>query len=298
MFVFGTHVSKHKMGLLATAKIISSLGATAGQIFVGSSIGPLSDKSFNSMMKEAPMAKEYITKTNLRIFIHIPYTLNLAKNESYILEALKKHLTLADAMGATACVIHLGKHSTLSKEEGLSNMYNTISQVAAFMASSSMKTKLCLETSSGAGSELCSKLDELAAFYDRFTEGEKKHIRICIDTAHIHAAGIDIRTPEAVEVMFIEVSERIGLQYIEVIHFNNSAKPFHSRVDRHANLMNGTIPVEGMERFAQLAVQHNIPLILETPAAFMDFPDLHKLAFGIDTFVLQLPDMIEVSFGN
>lgn len=56
---------------------------------------------------------------------------------------------------------------------------------------------------------------------------------ICLDTCHIFAAGYDIRSKELYEKTIQYFNETIGLQYLKLIHLNDSKKDLGSRVDRH-----------------------------------------------------------------
>ncbi len=62
---------------------------------------------------------------------------------------------------------------------------------------------------------------------------------MCIDTAHLFAAGWDIRTAEGLEGALQDIDRVIGLKHVAVIHTNDSKMPHGSRVDRHEHIGKG-----------------------------------------------------------
>ena len=87
---------------------------------------------------------------------------------------------------------------------------------------------------------------------------------MCIDTAHIFAAGYDIRTKEAYEKTMQEFEKIIGFKYLKGMHINDSKAKFASKVDRHHSLGKGEIGLDAFKFIMQDKRINNIPLILET----------------------------------
>lgn len=73
------------------------------------------------------------------------------------------------------------------------------------------------------------------------TAADKSLLGICIDTAHLFAAGVDIRTPKGFKDYLHRFDELIGLDYIRCIHLNDSRQPLGSRKDQHTGLADGYI---------------------------------------------------------
>jgi deoxyribonuclease-4 len=94
---------------------------------------------------------------------------------------------------------------------------------------------------------------------------EPKRLCVCLDTAHIFAAGYDITTPERAHRVFRDFDRLIGRKHLAALHLNDSKVPLGSRVDRHEHIGKGKIGLEGFRyimtepRFAKL------PMVLETP---------------------------------
>jgi deoxyribonuclease-4 len=161
-------------------------------------------------------------------------------------------------------------------EEALQNMYENITIVISkvfHVGTSSQKRKILkiiLETSSGQGSELLTKIPDIGSFYKRFSSQQRKHIRFCIDTCHIFAAGYDIRTEEGVKEFLLLWEKHIGLENIILIHLNDSEMPLGSNRDRHAAIGSGYITnkkldgsMDGIKYIVNFANKMNIPMILE-----------------------------------
>ena len=74
-------------------------------------------------------------------------------------------------------------------------------------------------------------------------------------------------TEEAYETTLNRIENVLGFDCLKVIHLNDSQNPLHSRVDRHANIGEGTM---GILPFRQLLCDErlrHLPFILETPVA-------------------------------
>src|SRR5690606_554346 len=88
---------------------------------------------------------------------------------------------------------------------------------------------------------------------------------VCVDTAHLFAAGYDISTEKGAAETFDRFDRVIGLKHLAAIHCNDSKTALGSRVDRHDHLGKGKIGLAPFrflmrdERFAE------IPKVLETP---------------------------------
>ena len=220
----------------------------------------------------APKIFKYIKDNNLKLIIHSPYVLNFAKEIDYNsinFQMLKSELNVAHMIGSIGCVIHVGKRLNLSIRLATGNMLLSLKHIAAFIKNNNLKSKLILETGAGQGSEMFltenNSMAGYASFYHMLTEDEKKYIKICIDTCHIFAAGMDIRSISRCNELFRQLKFMDLLQHIIVIHFNDSAKDYNTHVDRHATIGVGYIGFTGLTQVLKLAYKNNIPCILETP---------------------------------
>ena len=107
-------------------------------------------------------------------------------------------------------------------------------------------------------------------FYRSFSDEQRQKIKICVDTAHIFAAGYDIGDTEKC-IEFIELFERtVGWDNVVVVHLNDSKVGCSSCKDRHADIGKGMINEEGFRIFVNFIASKNIPMVLETPCGLSD----------------------------
>jgi endonuclease IV len=92
---------------------------------------------------------------------------------------------------------------------------------------------------------------------------------ICVDTCHIYSAGYDINKTKDVIKYIKDFDKYIGLKNLKVLHLNNSKTELNSNKDRHDNLEHGHINIEGLKEFIKLCFKLDIPIILETPDAYI-----------------------------
>lgn len=271
---YGSHVSKHKRGWMASLQEIKSKGGNAAQIFLSSPIGRMSVSSAAEIRAQAGAIKTFLRDNDMRLFVHSAYTLNFSKDPTkehpYWIDAMIQELKLADMIGAEGCVLHLGKAVSCTHTEAENNMYDNVCRVLDAIMPECASVKLFLETSSGQGTEILPTLNNdltaLATFFKRFDDKYHTHLSLCVDTCHIFAAGYDIGSRVAAGKFFEDWTKHIGMKHMGLVHFNNSVHILGSRKDRHACIEHGQIHLDGLASFGELAVQHGVPLVLETPS--------------------------------
>ena len=120
----------------------------------------------------------------------------------------------------------------------------------------------CLEITAGQGSCLGHRLEHLATILDLIKSPHR--VAVCLDTAHLFAAGYDFRGrryPRFIK----EIESTIGVERVKVWHLNDSKKELGSRVDRHDHIGHGKIGLDGFRPIVRDKRWRNIPKILETP---------------------------------
>src|SRR5213593_2569655 len=136
------------------------------------------------------------------IFAHANYLINLAAtNPSFhanSLRALSEELVRADQLELPFLVLHPGAHLGAGEEAGLERIIESIDCV--FSGISKIKTRIALETTAGQGSALGNKFEHLAYIISRVRRPER--LCVCLDTAHIFAAGYDIGNEPAIRKTF------------------------------------------------------------------------------------------------
>ena len=268
-FYFGAHMPG--TNIIKSFEEIQSLGGNFMQIFIDSPYGKYNANLIQKYLKIGPKIKQHMTDNNLKLVIHAPYTLNYAKDidyDSIKFKIICDELIVADKLGAIGCVIHVGKSLDLSIIRATGNMLSSLKHIIAFIKANNLNSKLILETAAGQGTELFvtenNSVSALATFYHMFTEDEKKYLKLCIDTCHIFSAGIDLSTRPKVRNFFKDLKNQQLINNIAVIHYNNSKTEYNSHVDRHAPIGDGNINISGLSEVLKLAIENNIPCVLET----------------------------------
>lgn len=120
-----------------------------------------------------------------------------------------------------------------------------------------------LENTAGQGTNLGHTFEQLAYIIDKVED--KSRVGVCLDTAHMLAAGYEIRTREAYEATFRRFDEIIGFRYLRGMHLNDSKKELSTRVDRHESIGKGVMNMDLFSFIMNDPRFDDLPLILETP---------------------------------
>tara|TARA_Y100000389_G_scaffold40327_1_gene34893 strand:- start:3089 stop:3904 length:816 start_codon:yes stop_codon:yes gene_type:complete len=257
--IIGAHISKKKTLLLTIQDILSHKG-NALQFFSKNprSLQPVEPSSYNLNIPE-----------DFHLVIHSSYLINLATSlqidkRTYEIQdmpwfkSIIADLELAHKLNIHGVVVHVGKHTKLSLDDGLINMKNSVNCVIQYIKKNKLKSKLILETASGQGTELLVNIEDLIKFYNDI--GEYDCFKICFDTCHVWSAGFDIN--EA----FLKIQNGTK-NAISTIHLNGSSTPKNSRKDRHSTIYEGSIPFDTIKTFMKIFQKYkDIILIIETPS--------------------------------
>jgi deoxyribonuclease-4 len=213
----------------------------------------------------------WLRANHIKCVVHISFVVNLGQywdEYSFHIKQFITEIKIARMLKAFAVVVHVGKHINMSVEEALNNMYTSLLYVHN-ETKDMQSVKILIETSPGLFNDLCPNIVDLAYFFRKFSENKNKDIRnrfgICVDTCHIFASGIDIRTRGGVTMFFEQFRELFGWKYLNLIHLNDSYNDFGSHLDRHSSLGKGYIGKDSLIYFARMATVTNTPIILETP---------------------------------
>ena len=259
--IIGFHIPKQKT-FLETVQQIPKLCASENTNINAAQIFTSSPKNFDTVIiddDDAKKTKKYLKKHDFPLFVHGKYIINLANPKPFGYHVYSKQLQNSAKIGGKGCIVHMGKSTTLTIDDALNNMENNLKKAMK----KAPEGIVILETSSGAGTEMLSKLPDLHKFYKRFKGDYKERIRFCIDTCHIFAAGYDISSTDGA-FNFLKLWKKLfGFKTLAVIHLNDSKGKLGSRVDRHEAIGKGEIGYEGLIFFCKFAKERNIPLILE-----------------------------------
>ena len=201
----------------------------------------------------------------LSIFAHANYLMNLATTNPQFLansiRALSEELTRADQLELPFLVLHPGAHLGAGEEAGLKKIVAAIDRV--FRIVPEVKTKIALETTAGQGSCLGHRFEQISFIVENVREPER--LCVCLDTAHVFAAGYNIGSETGVKKTFREFDLVIGLNRLAAIHVNDSKAARGSRVDRHQHIGKGQIGLDAFRFIMRDRRFRKIPKVLETP---------------------------------
>ena len=242
------------------------------QIFIGNSRGAGFSKLTNIEKNEI---KDLVTTKKFKLMCHLKYLYNLSKEfdtKAWHIRTILQELKLADEIGALIGVVHMGKAVLLDKKTATKNFIIAVKYICKFLEDNKMTIKLGLETSVSAGTELFGNKEDYCKMFNAFTNKEKKHLSVVIDTAHIFSSGENLNKEDNKYLPYIK--KNIGLKYIGLIHLNNSKVPCGKKVDRHAILNDKMAYIEYkiLLKWCKFGVDNNIPVILETPESTLDTP--------------------------
>lgn len=199
------------------------------------------------------------------VFAHANYLINLAATNPQFhansIRALSEELTRADQLGLPFIVLHPGAHLGAGEESGLEKVVISINQI--FSGIPKVKTRIALETTAGQGSCLGHTFEHLAYVIANVREPER--LCVCLDTAHVFAAGFDLTTATGTRRMFRDFDRVVGLRHLVALHLNDSKTARGSRVDRHAHIGKGEIGLEAFRVIMRDRRLRKIPKVLETP---------------------------------
>lgn len=258
---FGAHTSIAGGVNQAIARALKC-GFSAAQIFVKSNqqwmAAPLSES-------EVATFREARAQADLFIFGHTGYLINLGGNKPENVEKSLASLVLeterAQALGLPFLVLHPGSHGGDGEEIGLERIAARLNEWAQRTSSSSVK--IALECTAGSGGHLGYKLEHLQTLLARVEQPSR--FGICLDTAHLFAAGYPIHEEAGYRAFVTEFEQKIGHQQLLAFHLNDTPCLLGSRRDRHEHLGEGRIGLETFRWIVQDPVWKQVPMVLETP---------------------------------
>jgi deoxyribonuclease IV len=248
------------------------LGCNALQIF---SANPRQWQSGPSRIPEAEARAFRVLRAELGLgplVVHANYLINLASPQPMLrvrsIQAFHDEIVRAMALGADFLVVHPGTRGEATCAQAVSTVIESVKQASKRGSLGGMK--ILLENTAGMGSCLSSRLEEMAEILAGLRDFP---VEVCLDTAHLFAAGYELRTEEGVAATIGQIENTIGLERVPVMHVNDSKIPLGGRVDRHEHVGRGKIGAEAFRRILTHPRLGTVPpegvagraFILETP---------------------------------
>lgn len=258
---FGMHVSTREPFSEAIDRAAQE-GCEAMQIFVNP------PQRWNPIAIPEDEVAKFVEKNKKAkinpVMIHGIYLINLATNNPFFYEASIKSLIdemkKAKALGAIGTNFHVGSTKGKKLSEVIDKIVLAIKNI---LAASPDGPYLILENSAGAGDIIGDKFSELGEIIKKV---DSERVKVTLDTAHAFGSGYNVATADGLDDTLAEFDKEIGLDRLACLHINDSAVPFASCRDRHADIGEGYIGLKGFKVIVNHPKLKNLPGILETPS--------------------------------
>ena len=272
--LLGAHTSVAG-GVSKSVPLAEKLGFTAMQIFTKNNnrweAKPLEE---NEVLKY----KTSLDKSDIKFVVaHDSYLINLCAKDETNLErsrnAFIDELERCEALGIKHLNFHPGAHLGQGEDNGIKLIVESLN--IAHQKTKGFEVSSMLEFTAGQGTNLGYRLEHIAKIIELVNESER--MTVCIDTAHLFAAGYNIKDESQYEKVIDDFDKIIGLDRLQCFHMNDSKKELGSRVDRHEHIGKGFIGLEGFRNIMNDSRLTHIPKILETPKGKEQLEDIENL---------------------
>lgn len=268
----GAHVSISGTLDLAIDRAVA-IGCECMQIFYGS------PRQWRELAYPAEALDRFVAKRRAArldpLVAHAAYLVNLAaparltrERSIASLAATVRGVERLDGLGA---VTHLGSHLGAPRRDALRRVVTALRQVLE----QTRTAMVLLENSAGAGGHVGAAFDDLAEVLARVDDAR---VGVCLDTAHLYAAGWDLRTPDGIRAVVGTFDRVVGWRHVRLIHLNDSKGALGSRLDRHENIGEGWIGLDGFRALMAHPRVRPLPGVIETPGFDRQGPDRRNLA--------------------
>ncbi len=222
--------------------------------------------------KTKPLTDEQITlwqkhrkQTDIHSVVsHDSYLINLASPDPVArdksIALFREELLRCETLDIPLLVTHPGAHMKEGEEAGLKQIIASLDEVHRDLPG--LKTITCLETTAGQGTSLGWRFEHLQVILQGCHAPAR--LAVCLDTAHMFAAGYDMTSQKGTQAMIQELDQLVGLDQVRAIHLNDSKIERGGRVDRHEHIGHGHIAKVAFEWLLSEPAFGDIPKILET----------------------------------
>ncbi len=268
----GAHVSSAG-GPAAAFGRIAAIEGEALQLFISApqqwKPPSLSDEQVHAFLAAKATA-------GIPAFFHGVYLMNFGSHDPALLNrsvaSLRSYLHWAGELGVVGTIFHVGSHLGAGFDAVLPQICGSIREA---MDGAPNGSRVILENNAGQGNCVGRTFAELGAIF-RGLDNDPR-LAVCIDTCHAFAMGYDLSTREGCELAMEELDREVGLDRIVAVHANDSKMPLGGVRDRHENIGEGHIGLEGFRTLMAHRAFADVPFLLEVPGFEGDGPDLENI---------------------
>jgi len=264
----GVHLA-HRRGLLAAADRAAAIGAETIQVFVDN---PAAWRRRTEPPKTLPDFRDRLASASIApIAVHAAYLVNLAGSDERFhrqsIDVLANELRAGAGYGARFVNAHVGSHLGSGPDRAVEQVVDAVAATLAATGDLRDRPMLVLENSAGGGNGFGTTVEELSAIFDalRARGIPDAAVGLCLDTAHLWAAGYELDDASAVDALFESVEASIGVDRLVMIHLNDSKSERGSRSDRHEHIGGGRIGAVGLGNVLRHPSVRHVAAYLETP---------------------------------
>lgn len=199
------------------------------------------------------------------VMAHAAYLINMgSKSDETVqksIESLSQELQRCEQLSIPYLVLHPGTARFENEEKSLQFTAEQID--FAIKKSGTKNVELLLETMAGQGNTIGYNFQQLGSIIRNSQQADR--IGVCFDTCHAFVSGYDFHSQPLYDAMWKEFDEEIGIHKLKAFHMNDSKKELGSKVDRHEEIGEGTIPISSFAFILKDKRFQGIPKIIETP---------------------------------
>jgi deoxyribonuclease-4 len=194
---------------------------------------------------------------------HDSYLINLASPDPVLrarsLASFESELRRCEALGLQYLVSHPGNYMN-DRPSGIARNAEAIGVALERVPG---RVMVLMEMTAGSGTAIGSSFEEMATLIDAVPSPHRERVAVCVDTAHIFAAGYDLVNDY--EGVWSRFADTLGMRRLRLMHLNDSKTPHGSRRDRHELIAEGAIGERAFRRIMTDDRLVAIPKVIETP---------------------------------
>jgi deoxyribonuclease-4 len=258
--ILGAHVRRKQSGIEGAIEEAALRGADCIQIFISNPRAwapPRYDDPQIERFREGLFASGLTP-----CVAHLSYVGNVASWDPTTLrrtrELLLATVRACDVLGVHLLVVHAGAGGPQGREAALAVAAESFRHAVDESEHVRVLVELMAGTS-GAVASIPSDAEEL------FAAVQDDRLGLCLDTAHLFAAGVPLDVADGVQGFSEELRGRGLSQQLGLVHANDSVFERGARRDRHADIGDGLIGETGWRALATDPVIASVPWVLETP---------------------------------
>ncbi|HVH50227.1 MAG TPA: deoxyribonuclease IV, partial [Candidatus Bathyarchaeia archaeon] len=140
------------------------------------------------------------------LVVHANYLINLASIQPMLrtrsIQAFHDELVRAIALGADFLVVHPGARGEAKIETAIATIVNSVKEAVRRVRLGNLR--ILIENTAGMGSAVGSRLEEVSAIVRGLSS---LAVGVCLDTAHLYAAGYNISTEVGLESTISQIEQ-------------------------------------------------------------------------------------------